>query len=74
MELRHQRNSDAYFDMHDETKRNGISKDAVDKIYNIIETMLPQAVSDTELRLVEIFGESKLARRGWVSLTEESFN
>lgn len=71
MELRHQRNSDAFFDLHDENKRNGISEIAIKKIYNVIETMLPKAVESDSYRLMEIFGEERTARNGWMVITED---
>lgn len=69
MELRHQRNTDAFFDVFDENRRNGISEIAITKIYDIVETMLPKT-AEGELKLVEIFGEAVKPRNGWVVFTE----
>lgn len=67
--MRHQRNTDAYFDVYDKSKRNGISELALTKVYDILETMLPES-HNGNLSLVEIFGESSKPRNGWVSFTE----
>lgn len=74
LELRHQRNPDVFFDIHDETRRNGISSKLKKKIYDLIETLLPHALSEssTETRLVELFGNERHVRRGWASIDQKS--
>lgn len=70
LELRHQRNTDAFFDVFDESKRNGISQLAIQKIYDIMETMLPKS-AEGDAKLVELFGEAEKPRSGWVVFTEK---
>ena len=42
---------------------------AINKIYDIIETMLPRT-ADGDLKLVELFGEADKPRKGWTVFTE----
>jgi len=72
LELRHQRNTDAYFDLFDSSKRNGISNAAKNKIYDIVETLLPKTTEKSLQRplLLELFAEPGTSRSGWLSLVE----
>ena len=55
--------------MYDKSRRNGISELALAKVYDIMETMMPETHKG-DLSLVEIFGESTRPRNGWVSFSE----
>ena len=71
--MRHQRNTDAYFDLCDPDRRNGVTEHAKRKIYDIIETLLPKATERAAggPLLMELFAEPRFSRAGWISLAEE---
>ena len=69
LELRHQRTSDAFFTIGNGNELDWKSKEMV---YQMIETLLIKAnySSGNPLRLLELWGDEKLGRKGWVSVCE----
>jgi hypothetical protein len=71
LELRHQRNSDAFFDLYP-TQTSGQDEIGKERIYILIETLLPKAVTTNknELKLLELYATPGLPRTGWVTVVE----
>lgn len=67
LELRHQRNPDAFFDIFYEGLVNGMDDKGKERLYKLIETLLPKAINSTKgPRLLEINGSKP--RNGWITI------
>lgn len=73
LELRHQRNTDVMFDLFSLNRKNNFSDLLKRRLYDVIETLLPTALSGP-LKLVELFAEESNgpARKGWLQVVERS--
>ena len=71
LEFRHQRNLDSFFDLHVSAASYGVDPKGMEKVYRIIETMLPKAKRNPEVpKLAEIGGSRETARPGWITFYE----
>lgn len=73
IELRHQRTSDAVFDIFDEDQNPNYYPN--NYIYNMIEILLPKAnISEPPkgtLKMIELYANKDTKRKGWIFLCEE---
>lgn len=77
LELRHQRNPDAFFDIVNPESPDEIDDICMGKIYETIETLLPKTRIDfveegtkPNFKLVELFGKPEKARKGWLTICQ----
>ncbi|CAG8539339.1 9115_t:CDS:10 [Paraglomus occultum] len=74
IELRHQRNPDCCFDFVKPRTEDMLTEEKPRIIYDIIETLLPQAAYSTENsngdRLIELWGKKGRRRQGWTSVVQ----
>jgi hypothetical protein len=70
LELRHQRTSDVFFTIGEDTRLDWKAKEVV---YRMIETLLISAnyKDNQPLRLMELWSEKGYTRKGWVTVSEE---
>lgn len=70
LELRHQRNADCFFDVYQKDYPNGQDDIGKERIYNIIEKLLPKAITTKQdlsaLKQLEINGSKN--REGWITI------
>lgn len=71
LELRHQRNPDAFFDLFLDEDED-LDDIGYERIYGTIETLLPKALStDTNnLKLMELYTRPDKNRTGWIAVSE----
>ncbi|ORZ21199.1 hypothetical protein BCR42DRAFT_368925 [Absidia repens] len=77
IELRHQRNPDCVFDFIKPMLPDEISESKPAFMYQIIETLLPQAVYHPELnpngnKLIELWAKRDQQRTGWTTVVENA--
>lgn len=75
LELRHQRTSDALFDLVDPNEPSA-TRDLRSKeyVYDLIETLLPKALYNPEepsLKMMELWADSTRPREGWINICEK---
>jgi hypothetical protein len=70
LELRHQRTSDVFFTIGEDTRLDWKAKEVV---YRMIETLLINAnyKEGQPLKLMELWSEKGYTRKGWVTVSEE---
>lgn len=70
LELRHQRTSDVFFTIGEDTRLDWKAKEVV---YRMIETLLISAnyKDNQPLRLMELWSEKDYKRKGWVTVSEQ---
>lgn len=73
LELRHQRNTDVIFDLFCPNLKNNMSNLLKQRLYDIIETLLPTSLNGS-LKLVELFADeqAETPRKGWLQVVEET--
>lgn len=68
LEIRRKRHEDAFFDIASQDCANSIDEIGIERVYRMIETLLPKAKKNPELpKLAEIGGHKKTARPGWIT-------
>jgi len=74
LELRHQRTSDALFDLVDPNTSYGASDLRTKEfVYKLIETLLPKAAYNPEnkgLKMMELWADPTRPREGWINICE----
>ncbi|KAJ3128161.1 hypothetical protein HK098_005061 [Nowakowskiella sp. JEL0407] len=75
IELRHQRNPDCEFDFIKPMLAGMKTEEKPEFIYDVIQTLLPQALYDAEKRkngcgLLELWGRKDVLRSGWTTIVE----
>jgi hypothetical protein len=73
LELRHQRNTDVMFDLYCESSKNHISDLLKQRLYDVVETLLPTSLNGN-LQLIELFAENSITtpRKGWLQVIEQN--
>jgi hypothetical protein len=74
LELRHQRTSDALFDLVDPSSPSGGDLRTKEFVYKLIETLLPKAAYLPEnkgaLKMMELWADPTRPREGWINVCE----
>ncbi|KAJ3032352.1 hypothetical protein HDV00_007601 [Rhizophlyctis rosea] len=74
IELRHQRNPDCEFDFIKPRSEDQLTDEKPSFIYEVIETLLPQAVYGAENRggerMLDLWGKKGHKRKGWTSIVQ----
>ncbi|KAL2915098.1 hypothetical protein HK105_205422 [Polyrhizophydium stewartii] len=77
-ELRHQRNADCEFDFIQPPNRGELTEPKPQFLYEVIETLLPQAVYSAQNpnadRLLELWARPENVRKGWTSIVHRPDN
>lgn len=77
LELRHQRNPDALFDIVNPESNGYLEDSTMNKIYHTIETLLPQTKiydsgeKEPNYKMIELFANKNRPRKNWIQICQK---
>ena len=77
LELRHQRNPDALFDIVNPEGTDELEETTMNKIYDTIETLLPKTKIlesddiEPKYKMIELFANKDKPRKNWIQICQK---